>query len=243
MSLRSQKVCIWWSLIMMVIYCIVLRFNLHMLPPPSARWPATRIAQFYVEHSTEVKLGAVVSSWVSCFMVPLTIVVAVQMYRHEARKAPVWTILTVVGGLLMNLNFVLPSICFGVAAFTPDRAADVTAIMHEFGVISLVTMDQFYIFMWVAVAVICLAPNSVPHSPFARWFGYYTIWSVLMIEAGALAFLFRTGPFAWNGLLAFWSPVIVFFGWIAIATVQLIRAINAQMQEENSQASAVMSAV
>jgi hypothetical protein len=61
---------------------------------------------------------------------------------------------------------VLPPLFWGVAAFTPNRPADVTAIMHELGTLTITTTDQYYIFMWVAVVVICLLPNRVVHSPF-----------------------------------------------------------------------------
>ena len=94
--------------------------------------------------------------------------------------------------------------------------------------LTFVTTDQYYIFMWVAIAVIALVPNTVVHTPFPRWFGYYTAWTALMFEAGALAFLTRSGPFAWNGLLAFWSPVVTFFAWMIVTAVLLFRAIALQ---------------
>ncbi|MGA8547804.1 MAG: hypothetical protein WB785_21420 [Mycobacterium sp.] len=229
--LRAQKVLIWWSIIMMTIYTIALLFLLHMVPPPTARWSAAQIAQFYLQHSTEVKLGAMIASWTSATIIPLTAVITVQVYRHEAGKPPIWSVLSCVGGSMMTIWIALPPLFFGVAAFTPGRQAEVTAIMHELGVLSLLTTDQFYIFLWVAVAVICLTPNFVSHSPFPRWFGYCTIWIALILECGAPAFLFRIGPFAWNGLMAFWVPIISFFIWLALVMTLLIRAINGQMNE------------
>jgi hypothetical protein len=212
------------------IYAVVLRFLLNMLPPPSANWTSAQITQFYMDHSLQIRTGAVIASWTGAFLVPLATVLAIQMYRHE-KGNPVWSILTCANGVMMTIFLVLPPIFFGVAAFTPGRSADATAIMHELGVLTLITTDQYFIFMWVAVAVICLIPNSVVHSPFPRWFGYLTAWTALMIEAGAIAYLTRSGPFAWNGLLAFWSPVTVFGLWIAIAVTLLLKAINKQAAE------------
>jgi hypothetical protein len=82
--------------------------------------------------------------------------------------------------------------------------------------------------MWVAIAFVALLPNTVAYTPFPRWFGYYTAWTALMFEAGAIAFLTRSGPFAWNGLLAFWSPVVTFFAWMIVIAVLLFRAIASQ---------------
>jgi hypothetical protein len=154
-------------------------------------------------------------------------VVAIQMSRHETGK-PVWSIATAAGGTLMSIFLVLPPLFWGVAAFTPTRSPEITATMHELALLTLTTTDQYFIFMWVGVVVVCLTPNAVANSPFPRWFGYYTAWIALMFEAGAIAFLTRTGPFAWNGLLVFWSPLSLFGAWIIVTAVLLFRAINAQ---------------
>lgn len=235
MSLRSQKVLIWWAVVTAAIYGVALRFGLNMLPPPTAKWSSAQIAQFYADHSTEIKVGATIASWTSAFFVPLAVVVAIQMYRHEKGKAPVWSILSVANGTLMSIFLVLPPLFFGVAAFTPDRPAEVTAIMHELGLLTLVTTDQYFIFFWVAVAIISLTPNTVVYSPFPRWYGYFTAWTALMFEAGAIAFLTRSGPFAWNGLLVFWSPLTLFGVWIAVTATLLLKSINKQILEEAQQ--------
>jgi hypothetical protein len=228
MSERSQKVLVWWGVVMCAIYGLVLRFLLHMMPPPTAKWSAAQVAQFYSEHSSEIKIGATIASWTSAFFVPLAVVVAIQMYRHERGKPPVWSLLAAANGVIMSIFLVLPPLFWGVAAFTPSRPPEVTTLMHELAMLTLTTTDQYYIFMWVAVAVICLTPNTVVHSPFPRWFGYFTVWTALMFEAGAIAFLVRSGPFAWNGLLVFWSPLILFGAWIAVAATLLNKAINKQ---------------
>ena len=227
-SFNSQRVLIWWALAFLTIYGLTLLFLMHMLPPPSATWSAERVAGFYTGHNTEIKLGATIASWTSAFMVPLTVVIGVQLYRHEKGGPPVWTLLAVAGGTLMSIFVVLPPVFWGVAAYTATRAPEITATMHELGVITLITTDQYYIFMWVAVAVISLLPNTVVHSPFPRWFGYFTAWLAVMFETGAIAFVFRTGPFSWNGLFTFWIPFPLFGVWIAIVSVLLFRSIAAQ---------------
>jgi hypothetical protein len=117
---------------------------------------------------------------------------------------------------------------WGVAAFTPTRAPEITATVHELALLTLVTTDQYYIFLWVAITVVCLIPNNVVHTPFPRWFGYFTAWVAIMFEAGAIAFVTRTGPFAWDGLLVFWSPLSLFGLWIIVAAVLLFKALNGQ---------------
>jgi hypothetical protein len=228
-SERTQRILLWWGLAWTLVYGLVWWRLLHMMPPPSARWSADEIARFYLQHGSEIKIGATICGWTSGFMVPIAIVVAMQISRHETGK-PVWAALALAGGALMSIPLALPPIFWGVAAFTPTRAPEITAIMHELAMLTFVTTDQYYIFMWVAIAAIGLIPSEVRYSPFPRWFGYYTVWTALMFEGGAVAFVTRSGPFAWNGLIAFWLPVVTFFGWIVVAAVLLFRAIDQQAE-------------
>jgi len=131
----------------------------------------------------------------------------------------------------MSVFLVLPPLFWGVAAFTPTRSPEITATMHELGMLTLVTTDQYYVFMWVAVVVICLLPHSLTNSPFPRWFGYFTGWTAIMFEAGAFAFLPRTGPLAWNGLLVFWFPLSLFGLWLGVMSYLLLAAIKRQRLE------------
>jgi len=226
-SERTQQHIVWASLAMTTIYGLALALLLKMIPPPSATWSATRIAEFYTENQQSIRWGAVVSSWCGAFMVPLAAVITIQMHRQE-RGRKIWSLLCISGGALMSVFLVLPPIFFGVAAYTPTRSPEITALMHELGVLSLISTDQFYIFMWLAVAAICFQGTDLGHSPFPRWFGYFTAWTALLIEAGAICFLTRTGPFAWSGLIAFWTPLGMFGLWIIAPATLLLRALRGQ---------------
>jgi hypothetical protein len=227
MSERAQIIIVWWALAFMVIFALAWLFLLHMIPPPAATLTADQVAAFYTEHSLPIRLGAMIASWTSAFMLPLSVVIGAQMYRVE-KGVPVWSILQVAGGAMMSIFLVLPPLFWGVAAFTPTRPAEVTTLMHELGLLTLVTTDQYYIFNWVAIAYISLAYKADHLSPFPRWFGYFTIWTAFMFEAGAIAFIPKTGPFSWNGLLVFWSPLTLFFGWIGVVSFMLLRSLKRQ---------------
>jgi len=230
LEIRSQQVLVWWALLGTVVYGLCMFFLWHMMPPPSPQWSAERIAQFYQEHSTQVRIGAMIAGWTSAFFLALTVVIAVQIRRIE--RGPVWTMVTLAAGALTTVYLTLPPICWGVAAYTPTRSPEITAIFHEFGVLTIITTDQYFVFMWVAIIVICLSSTKVVASPFPRWFGYFSAWCCLIFEAGAVAFLPRTGPFAWNGLLAFWVPFSVFGAWMIVIGVLLLKALKAQAHEE-----------
>lgn len=232
MSVRAQRILVWWSVVFITIYGLALGFLLHMIPPPRATMTANEVAAWYQAHKGSIRVGAVIASWTSAFMLPLSVVVGTQMARIEKGRSKAWTITVVASGAMMSLFLVLPPLFWGVAAFTPTRGAEITQLMHQLGMLTLVTTDQYYIFMWVGIVIVCLTKTGIKHSPFARWYGYFTAWTALMFEAGAIAFLTKTGPFAWNGLLVFWSPLTLFGAWIAVTCNLLLKALKNQAAEE-----------
>ncbi len=234
MSERSQIAIVWWALVFTTIYGLALGFLLHMIGPPSAAQSAEEIARFYTENQTSVRIGATIASWTSMFMLPLWAVIAAQIFRQERGKTPIWTIMAATGGSIMGLFLAAPPIFWGVAAFTPTRAPEITATMHELGLLTLTTTDQAYVFNYVAVVVICLLPQTAPHSPFPRWFGYFSAFCTIAFEVGAFAFNFRTGPLSWNGLIVFWMPLTLFGVWILVASVLLIKSLKAQLAANES---------
>ena len=142
---------------------------------------------------------------------------------------------------VMSLFLALPPLFWGVAAYTaPRKDPEVTALMHELGTLTLTTTDQYYIFMWVGITVLALRPATqlVKNNPFPRWWGYLSVWITIMFEAGAVAFVPRSGPFAWNGLLVFWSPLTLFGVWISIQSWLVFRALRAQVADPDPDADA-----
>ena len=217
-SIKAQRALVWWAAGFLLIFLVSFVFLIKFVPLPPATWSADQVAAFYADNSVSIRIGSVICSWVAGFMIPLALVITVQMTRLE-RGWPIWSVLQLCGGCMMSLFLVLPPLFWGVAAFTPTRPPELTLLMHEFAALTLVTTDQFFIFQNVAIAVICLTTPADPLSPLPRWVGYFTIWAAFMFELGAIGFLPRTGPFAWNGLFVFWFPLTIFGAWFLTMSV------------------------
>jgi len=229
-SVKSQRAILWWGIGLAVAYALALIFLMKMVPPPNADWSADQVAEFYRDNSTSIRWGAVISGWTGAFMMPILAVVAIQMARVETGGAKIWSALSLVSGALMSLFLALPPIFWGTAAFTAEREPEITALAHQIGLLTLTTTDQYYIFMWVGVTVLALRPATqfVANNPFPRWWGYLSLWITIMFEAGAFAFIPKSGLLSWNGLLVFWSPLSLFGVWISIQSWLLFRALRGQ---------------
>jgi hypothetical protein len=230
MSVRTQQILLAWTVLFAVAYVLALAFLLDMIPPPPATLSAHELADWYSARHTSIGVGAVVSSICSGFMLPLSTVIAVQLARIEGGWK-VWPIAALGGGVMTSIPMVLPPLFWGAAAYTPSRDAQITALAHEIGTLIYVSVVPYYLFLFVAVIVFCLRKPTAAHSPFPRWFGYLTAWIALMFEAGPIAFLTKTGLFAWDGLLAFWIPFILVIAWLSAMIPLLANALRHQAKD------------
>ncbi|MFI1396498.1 hypothetical protein [Streptomyces sp. NPDC020681] len=233
LSKRAQRIMIWWAVTLLVIYALSLGLLFNMIPPPRATLSIEQISDWYAHRHTSIRLGAVIASWTSAFLLPLSVVIAVQLGRLEGGRR-VWSIAACASGVMSSIFLVLPPMFWGVAAYTPSRDPQATALMHELGMLTLVTAVQYFIFMFVAVVVFSFRTPTMPHSPFPRWFGYFTAWVSVMFEVGPIAFLTRTGPFAWDGLLVFWAPTALVVTWISVMVFLLLKAIKHQEDDDEA---------
>ncbi|HTK64179.1 MAG TPA: hypothetical protein VL595_17450 [Pseudonocardia sp.] len=234
LSERSQIAIVWWALIFTTIYGLALGLLLHMIGPPSPTLTPDQVKDFYVTNQTSIRWGATIASWTGMFMAPLWGVIAAQIWRQEKGRTPIWTLMAGVNGPMMGLFLALPPICWGVAAFNPNRPAEVTAVIHELGLLTLTTTDQIYVFNYIAVVVIALAPQVSKYSPFPRWYGYFSLFWCIAFEVGAFAFNFHSGPFSWNGLIVFWMPLNGFGLWIIVTSVLLLKALKQQLNDKET---------
>lgn len=226
-SAKAQRFMLWWSYLGMLVFGFSYAFLIKLVPLNPATDTAAQVAAFYRESSTSIRIGAVICSWFSAFAIPVYVVLAAQCSRLE-KGVPVWSMLQFGGGMMMTIFLVLPPLFWGTAAFSADRAPEITLLMHELANLTLTTTDQYFIFNMVPIAYLALSRRHHPLNPFPRWYGYFVIWAALMFELGAFAFLPRTGPFAWNGLFVFWFPFCIFGIWQTITLVVMLKAIRRQ---------------
>jgi hypothetical protein len=199
------------------------------LPAPSAN--AHTVAGMYAEDRLSIRFGLVLTVACSGLLAPFIGVISAQLKRIEGPHSPL-TYAQIALGALLIIEFVYPMMILQVAAYRGERSDEAVQLLNDLGWILFVGVVCTAIMQMLVIAVVILQDQR-PTPIFPRWAGYLNIWSALLITASSVIPFFKTGPFAWNGLVAWWIAVTAFAIWLFVMAYLLIKAINRQETESN----------
>lgn len=224
MSSKIQIACAACGVGFAIFYVLGWWFIAGFVPPHAPLMSATDLAEFYGQNTGTIRFGILLAMIGSGMVIPFAAVIAIQMRRIEG-NAPVLTYTAMMAGAVGTLILLIPTVLWTAAAFRPERNPDLILLLNDFAWLLLImTFPSFFVwFVSIGLAIL-----SDPRDPplFARWVGYFNIWLAVLAIPGGLVTFFKTGPFAWNGLLAFWVPVSVFVAWFLVMFWVLLRAIR-----------------
>lgn len=239
MNLRMQRLCVWCGPGLILIFMIGFLFVAGLVPPPSPNLGASEVARFYTEHQTRIQIGLIISMIGSGLAFPWAAVISVQMRRIEGRRSPLAATQLTAGGVLCLL-LVFPMFALSAAAYRPaDRSPEITQALNDLGWLPLVGFVAPPVVQVIAIALAVFSDKSA-EPVFPRWVGYFSLWCAVLLTPGILVIVFHTGPFAWNGIFAFWLPLTVLGTWFFVMTVPLLQAIKQQEREQESRQSAAL---
>ena len=156
---------------------------------------------------------------------PWVAAISAQMKRIEGEYAPL-TYLQLGTGMLGVLILILPMFAMQVAAFRPDRDPDLQLLTNDLAWIPFIGIYICAVLQNIAIGVCALSDTE--GKVFPRWLGYFNLWIALLFFGGTLIYFFKSGPFAWNGIFAFWLPLSLFALWIGVMFLVLRSAIQRQ---------------
>lgn len=200
-----------------------------LTPPLSPSASAAEVATFFANGGVVQKLGLIIALASVGGLLPMSGVLADQMRRMEGAR-PVWaqTQLTCASLLVWLLSAAF--VFFAAAAFRADRDPQLIQLVHDLGWLTFITPVAMVVVWMASVGAAILSDQGDP-PVMPRWVGYLSLWAALLSAPGFVALLFHRGPFAWNGLLSLWIPLVIFLVWWITLTVYLLRAIRKEGEE------------
>jgi hypothetical protein len=191
---------------------------------------ADRVADFYRDNTAWIRLSMITLNLFGFMLTPLLCVVVVQMKRmaHQNLAFAYCYLSAVVSG---GTIFALANIFFLVAAFRPDRDADLVQLLNDLGWILLIAPVGMVVAQ-MAMLALAVYFDSDRAPVFPRWLAHLAVATAVAMTPSIFAALTTNGPFAWNGAVSFWLRNGAFAVYIVALFIVTRRAIRDQAFQE-----------
>jgi hypothetical protein len=175
-------------------------------PPANPALDAPEAAQWFSDNQYGILVGFAIMFFVTGMTAPQNALICYSMRRMSISPAFGYTYL-VMYSLSAVPGMLLLCVVLTVGAMRPDRDPEQQQWLFDLGFLSYVgTMGVFLIGSLIWMVAILIDKNRV----FPKWFGYLNLCNALTEVVVSPAWIFHTGAFAWNGLIAWWIDMVVF---------------------------------
>jgi hypothetical protein len=223
MNVAIQRLCIWTGIAGIVVQFTGLWPLLHFIPPPMPSATAAEIAGMYREHAVPIIMGSILMLSSAAMLVPFYAAISAQMEVMEAKGAPLAKAQLMLALLAVCVPVAVTAVLWMVAAYRPERSDETIQLLNDIGwVLFFSPVVAGLVQVFVIAAAILTDRSPVPVFP--RWFAFLNIWVGILFLPGGILALFKTGPFAWNGLLCFWLGIGAFGVWFVPMAWLLLKA-------------------
>jgi hypothetical protein len=220
----DQWIC-WWTLpAFYTLFGIIFVPLARVMPPPRPDRNPEQIAAFIHAHALTIQIGFGLLMIVIGFGGVANGLVAFHMKRMTVNPAFAYAYIAALavgaipGCLICSFSFL-------AAAYRPDRDPHLVALLYDIGLLTFVGSLGCFATQYLILAIaILLDRNHI----FPVWMAYVSIWNMVTELLAAPVFIFTSGPFAWNGSIAFWLGTAIFAVYQTCMILLIRRAIELQ---------------
>ena len=227
MNTRDQRICLGLVPFFGALFLIGFTIFPGFLPPLSPTMTAEQVAAFYRDHVGQIRASLILLNLIGIGFIPFFMVIVVQMMRmRNPSRAFAYSYLSAAasGGTL----FALADLAWLNAAARPDRDPQLTMLLNDLAWFSFTTPVGFIIAQNVCLAL-AIYMDALREPVFPRWVGHFNIACAVLMAPGAFALLYKTGPFAWDGVLSFWLRIATYTLYVTVMFFVVRTAINRQV--------------
>jgi hypothetical protein len=201
--------------------------------PPGPSQSSEQVLSFFTDEPTRALIGLVIASIGVALIAPQFALISLHMWRMEGRYPVLAVTQLIVGAVTVVINL-FPQLIWAVAAFRSGRGASEVVLLNDLAWLLLFTGIAPFIIQNVVIAVCTLRARD---ALWPRWVGWLNLWVACSFLPDPLAFFFKTGPFAWNGVLVFWLALTAYGVFLVVMAVVTVRA-NAALDDRERETDA-----
>jgi len=190
------------------------------LPPPSPVDSAEALSERYLDNAMGIRMGAVLSLVGAALVLPLYAAISSAILQMSTRSYTL-AFTQLICGLIALALPMITIMLYATLVFRTGRGPEDILFFSDFAWLLLVAAAPPPTIQTLTIGWAVLSDRSEPRV-FPRWLGFFCIWVGILFTPGMFAIFFKTGPFAWDGVLAFWLPFAVFFAWLGVMSWQVI---------------------
>lgn len=224
MNERSLRICIWSGPLAGVFFVTGLWALAGWIPLLDPMYSAEKVASIYKENTIGIRLGGIAIMFSATCNAPFYAAIYAYIKRIE-RGRGAYAMTQVIGGTVLMAFTFLPAMLITVTAFRPDRPPELTLLLNDFTWLALILPTPPSIVQSLAIGLAVLSDKS-PQPLLPRYAGYMSLWMAVLTLPAPLCVMFKTGPFAWNGILAFWMPASVAGLWLVVMLVTMLKSVK-----------------
>lgn len=196
------------------------------VPPPSPADSAAETAEMFADNRAGIRAGMIICFIGCALFLPWWAAIAAQVRRIEGRHSPV-AYIQIAGAACFVIEFLFPLTFWANAAFRPEASAESIQRLNDLAWFPFLGLVSTTTVQCIAFGIVILQDGR-ERPVFPRWLAYFSFYAGLLYTPAGLIICFKTGPFAWNGLISFWMVFAVFSAWVIVTTLMLIAAIKRQ---------------
>jgi hypothetical protein len=212
----------WWTLVVFYnLYGLLFFVITRTQPPPQPSLTHSEIVQWFDDRHHGLLYGYAIVFIVGGATAIMNAMLAYSIRRMSVSRAFAYSYL-VIYALATLPGMLIMGVACTVGAMRPDRSPALLRWLYDFAFLSFEgTMGVFLIGSLVWMVAVLLDENGV----FPKWFGYLNLCNALTEVVVAPAWIFRSGPFAWDGTIAWWINMGVFVTYTTVFLTLLRRMI------------------
>jgi hypothetical protein len=223
--LGSQKIGLWCNLIFVALTAVGWLGIAHFWAPARADLGLDATKVWFTEtHQSGVLIGCSLFYIAAGVLTPGSIAFGIMLAKIEGRW-PLWSLTTAVCGVFISLIVFFNACAWMVSAYRKDSGADVIQAFSDWAWFAFLLGWIYLTIEMVATGVVELMDQR-PEPMIPRWLTWLTLAGAATIFFAAGPAFFKSGPFAYHGLLAFYLPVAIWGTYLTLTTCYMLKELK-----------------